>query len=205
MSAKYIIKILTLGDTSVGKSSIVLRFTDEKFDDNQFSTIGIDFKTKFIKKGDSSVKVLIWDTAGQEKFQNIARQYYKGANGVLLIYDIGSRKSFQRINFWLKELKENNKLEELFICLVGNKIDLEDKREITSEEGEQYAKDNNICFFEVSAKTGLRINLLFDKVINGSMEKVFSAIEKDEGDDKVRLSSIFEKGYIKEKNRKCCL
>ena len=147
MSAKYIIKILTLGDTSVGKSSIVLRFTDEKFDDNQFSTIGIDFKTKFIKKGDSSVKVLIWDTAGQEKFQNIARQYYKGANGVLLIYDIGSRKSFQRIDFWLKELKENNKLEELFICLVGNKIDLEDKREITSEEGEQYAKDNNICFF----------------------------------------------------------
>ena len=104
MSAKYIIKILTLGDTSVGKSSIVLRFTEEKFDDNQFSTIGIDFKTKFIKRGDSSIKVLIWDTAGQEKFQNIARQYYKGANGVLLIYDIGNRKSFQRIDFWLKEL-----------------------------------------------------------------------------------------------------
>ena len=204
MSAKYIIKILTLGDTSVGKSSIVLRFTEEKFDDNQFSTIGIDFKTKFIKRGDSSIKVLIWDTAGQEKFQNIARQYYKGANGVLLIYDIGNRKSFQRIDFWLKELKDNNRLEELFICLVGNKIDMEDKREITREEGEKYAKDNNIIFFEVSAKTGDGINLLFDKVINGSMEKVFSVIEKDEGDDKVRLSSIFEKGYIKEKNKKCC-
>ena len=204
MSAKYIIKILTLGDTSVGKSSIVLRFTEEKFDDNQFSTIGIDFKTKFIKRGDSSIKVLIWDTAGQEKFQNIARQYYKGANGVLLIYDIGNRKSFQRIDFWLKELKDNNRLEELFICLVGNKIDMEDKREITREEGEKYAKDNNIIFFEVSAKTGDGINLLFDKVINGSMEKVFSVIEKDEGDDKIRLSSIFEKGYIKEKNKKCC-
>ena len=204
MSAKYIIKILTLGDTSVGKSSIVLRFTEEKFDDNQFSTIGIDFKTKFIKRGDSSIKVLIWDTAGQEKFQNIARQYYKGANGVLLIYDIGNRKSFQRIDFWLKELKDNNRLEELFICLVGNKIDMEDNREITREEGEKYAKDNNIIFFEVSAKTGDGINLLFDKVINGSMEKVFSVIEKDEGDDKVRLSSIFEKGYIKEKNKKCC-
>ena len=204
MAAKYILKILTLGDTSVGKSSIVLRFTEEKFDDNQFSTIGIDFKTKFIKRGDSSIKVLIWDTAGQEKFQNIARQYYKGANGVLLIYDIGNRKSFQRIDFWLKELKDNNRLEELFICLVGNKIDMEDKREITREEGEKYAKDNNIIFFEVSAKTGDGINLLFDKVINGSMEKVFSVIEKDEGDDKIRLSSIFEKGYIKEKNKKCC-
>ena len=130
MNAKYIIKLLTLGDTTVGKSSIVLRFAENRFDDNQFATIGIDFKTKYIKYRDSSVKVLIWDTAGQEKFQNIAKQYYKGANGVLLIYDISKRKSFERVDFWLKELKENNKIEDLFICLVGNKIDLEDKREI---------------------------------------------------------------------------
>ena len=165
MAAKYIIKILTLGDTMVGKSSIVLRFSEDKFDDNQFATIGIDFKTKYIKIGDSSVKVLIWDTAGQEKFQNIARQYYKGANGVLLIYDIGNRKSFQRIDFWLKELKENNRIDELFICLVGNKIDLEDKRVITTEEGEKYAKDNNIIFQEVSAKTGDNFSDLFYKKI----------------------------------------
>ena len=84
MTAKYIIKILTLGDTTVGKSSIVLRFSDNKFDDYKFPTIGIDFKTKYIKVRDASVKVLIWDTAGQEKFRNIAKQYYKGANGVLL-------------------------------------------------------------------------------------------------------------------------
>ena len=114
MSAKYIVKILTLGDSSVGKSSIVLRFSDDDFNDNQFATIGIDFKTKYIKMGDSSVKVLIWDTAGQEKFQNIAKQYYKGANGVLLIYDICCKKSFERVEFWLKELKENNRIDELF-------------------------------------------------------------------------------------------
>ena len=204
MSAKYIIKILTLGDTMVGKSSIVLRFSEDKFDDNQFATIGIDFKTKYIKMGDSSVKVLIWDTAGQEKFQNIAKQYYKGANGVLLIYDITRRKSFERVEFWLKELKENNRLDELFICLVGNKIDLEEKRVIKYEEGEKYALDNNIHFLEVSARSGKGITELFNKVIKGSMEKVFSSNEKEEGEDKVRLASFLEKDDYKQKNRRCC-
>ena len=204
MSAKYIIKILTLGDTMVGKSSIVLRFSEDKFDDNQFATIGIDFKTKYIKMGDSSVKVLIWDTAGQEKFQNIAKQYYKGANGVLLIYDISNRKSFERIDFWLKELKENNRLDELFICLVGNKIDLEEKRVIKYEEGEKYALDNNVHFLEVSARSGKGITELFNKVIKGSMEKVFSSNEKEEGEDKVRLASFLEKDDYKQKNRRCC-
>ena len=99
MTAKYIIKILTLGDTLVGKSSIVLRFSDNRFDDNQLATIGIDYKTKYIKVKDASVKVLLWDTAGQEKFRNIARQYYKGANGVLLIYDVCDRKTYERIVF----------------------------------------------------------------------------------------------------------
>ena len=131
MTAKYIIKILTLGDTMVGKSSIVLRFSDDKFDENVFATIGIDFKTKYIKVRDASVKVLIWDTAGQEKFRNIAKQYYKGANGVLLIYDVCNRKSFERIGFWLNELKENNKIDELYAILVGNKIDLEQRRVIS--------------------------------------------------------------------------
>ena len=204
MSAKYIVKILTLGDSSVGKSSIVLRFSDDDFNDNQFATIGIDFKTKYIKMGDSSVKVLIWDTAGQEKFQNIAKQYYKGANGVLLIYDICNRKSFERVDFWLKELKEYNRIDELFVCLVGNKIDLEDKRVISNEEGEKYAKVNNINYFEVSAKSGKGVSELFNKAIKGSMDKVFSTNEKEEVDDKVRLSSFLEKGEFKQNNRRCC-
>ena len=204
MSAKYIVKILTLGDTSVGKSSIVLRFSDDDFNDNQFATIGIDFKTKYIKMGESSVKVLIWDTAGQEKFQNIAKQYYKGANGVLLIYDIGNKKSFERVDFWLKELKSNNRIEELFICLVGNKIDLEDKRVISTEDGEKYAKENNINFFEVSAKSGKGVNDLFNAAIKGSMDKVFSSNEKEEGDDNVKLSSFLDKGEFKQENKRCC-
>ena len=204
MSAKYIIKILTLGDTSVGKSSIVLRFSDNKFDDKIFSTIGIDFKTKYIKLDKFSVKVLIWDTAGQEKFQNIAKQYYKGANGVLLIYDISNRKSFERIDFWLKELKENNRIDELFLYLVGNKNDMEDKRVISFQEGEKYAKKNDINFFEVSAKSGKGVTELFNNVINGVMEKILKKNEKEEIEDKVRLSTFLEKNYKNEKNKKCC-
>ena len=204
MAAKYILKILTLGDTTVGKSSIVLRFSEDKFDDNQFATIGIDFKTKYIKLDKFSVKVLIWDTAGQEKFQNIAKQYYKGANGVLLIYDISNRKSFERIDFWLKELKENNRIDELFLYLVGDKIDMEDKRVISFQEGEKYAKKNDINFFEVSAKSGKGVTELFNNVINGVMEKILKKNEKEELEDKVRLSTFLEKNYKNEKNKKCC-
>ena len=172
MSAKYIIKILTLGDTTVGKSSIVLRFSDDVFDDTIFSTIGIDFKTKFMKVKDSTVKVLIWDTAGQEKFQNIAKNYYKGANGVLLVYDISNRKSFERVGFWLKELKENNKLDDLYLYLVGNKKDLEEKRMISTDEGKKFAEDNNIHFIEVSAKTGEGVREVFNNVLNGALDKI---------------------------------
>jgi small GTP-binding protein len=109
MSAKYIIKIVTLGDSMVGKTSILYRYFDNKFEEKQLSTIGIDSKTKFIKVRDASVKVLVWDTAGQEKFRNIAKQYYQGADGVLLVFDVCDRKSFEKIEYWLKELKDNKK------------------------------------------------------------------------------------------------
>ena len=207
MSAKYIIKILTLGDTMVGKSSIVVRFSDNKFDDNIFSTIGIDFKTKFMKMGDSLVKVLIWDTAGQEKFQNIAKNYYKGANGVLLVYDISSKKSFERVGYWLKELKENQRVDDLYICLVGNKNDLDNKRKITADEGMKYAKENNIYFAEVSAKTGKGIPELFDNMVKGTMDKIYADNEKDEKDeieDSLQLSPFTKKDKKNDKGNQCC-
>ena len=202
MSAKYIIKILTLGDTMVGKSSIVLRFSDNKFDENQFATIGIDFKTKYIKIGDSSVKVLIWDTAGQEKFRNIAKQYYKGANGVLLIYDVTNKKSFERIGYWLNELKENNQINEIYSCLVGNKIDLEG-RVISKEEGQKFALDNDIKYFEVSAKTGDGIIELFNDITKGSIEKIFKA-NKDDNEDKKQIFDFLDTKNYKKRKKGCC-
>ena len=203
MSAKYIIKILTLGDTLVGKTSIILRFSDNTFNENQLATIGIDFKTKYIRAGDASVKVALWDTAGQEKFKNIAKQYYNGANGVLLIYDVCNRKSFERIEFWLNELKENNKIDELYIVLVGNKIDLEDKRVISKEEGEKYASDNNINYSEVSAKTGTGIINLFKKITKGSLNLILK-LNNERIEDKKQVFTYLDNKSLKNKEKKCC-
>ena len=203
MTAKYIIKILTLGDTLVGKSSIVLRFSDNRFDDNQLATIGIDYKTKYIKVKDASVKVLLWDTAGQETFRNIARQYYKGANGVLLIYDVCDRKTYERIGFWMDELKQNNEIEQLYIILVGNKIDLEEKRVVTREEAEKYAEDNNINYLEVSAKTGEGILDLFNEVTKGTMDKVFN--DQDNNEDKEKIKTYLDTNSNRKRKKKCCM
>ena len=202
MSANYILKILTLGDTTVGKSSIVLRYSDDKFNEsNTLATIGIDFKIKQVYRGGELIKVSIYDTAGQERFQNIIKHYYRGANGVLLTYDITNRSSFEKLDFWLQDLKENSDdIEDLYICLIGNKIDIEDKREVMSEEANKYAKDNNMPYFEVSAKTGEGIKKLFDDVIKGAMIKMLNSTERL---DNFRLSFL-DKVDFKPKKKGCC-
>ena len=204
MSEKYIIKILTLGDQSVGKSSIVLRYSDNKFSDTFLSTIGVDSKRKIIKIKGEKVKVSIWDTAGQEKFQNIVKQYYNGANGILLIFDITNKKSFNKIDFWYNDLINRIKKDEIIIYLVGNKVDLEENRQITIEEAEKYANDKNIPYFEVSAKSGDGIKKLFDDITNDIMDKISNFNEKEENDDKLRVSFL-ERESFKPKSNKCCL
>ena len=206
MSEKYIIKILTLGDSLVGKTSIVLRYSDNKFLANQssLSTIGIDFKIKRINKGGESIKVSIYDTAGQERYQNLIKNYYRGANGVLLVYDITNPTSFKKLQFWLDDLKENaDKFEDLYICLIGNKIDLEDKRKITKEDAKKFAKENNFPYFEVSAKTGDGVKHLFDDVIKGSMTKMLKSSNRPNSENNLRLSFL-DKEEIQPKNKMCC-
>ena len=204
MSAKYIIKILTLGDSLVGKSSIVLRFSDNKFNETFLSTIGVDSKRKILKIKGEKVKVSIWDTAGQEKYQNIVKQYYNGANGVLLIFDIANKKSFERINFWYNDLKKSVNTDEVLICLVGNKLDLNDKREVAKEAAEKFSKENNMLYFEVSAKSGEGIKELFDDATNKIMDKVLKMSQKEEDEeDKARFSFINTDDF-KQKEKKCC-
>lgn len=202
MTEKYVIKILTLGDATVGKSSIVLRYSDNKFNDTILSTIGVDSKRKIIKVNGEKIKVSIWDTAGQEKFQNIVKQYYNGANGVLLIYDITSKKSFDKIQFWYDDLSKNSNIEELFICLVGNKLDLKKTRVITIEEAKEYAKKLDVPYFEVSAKSGEGIKELFDDIIKKIMDKIKSN-DLDEIEEKIR-TSFLEKDNFTQKDKKCC-
>ena len=205
MSADYIIKLLTLGETEVGKTSIVLRYSDDKFHDNKIATIGIDFKIKIIKKGNEKIKVSIYDTAGQERFKNIVKHYYKGANGVLLIYDITKRDTFEKLEFWLEDLKENSdNLNNLFIYLIGNKNDMEEKREVSFQEATDFAKDKKLPYIEVSAKTGNNIKKLFDEVIKGAMTKMLTNENKENSvNESIRLSFLDKEEKIP-KNSACC-
>ena len=205
MSADYIIKLLTLGETEVGKTSIVLRYSDDKFHDNKIATIGIDFKIKIIKKGNEKLKVSIYDTAGQERFKNIVKHYYKGANGVLLIYDITKRDTFEKLEFWLEDLKENSdNLNNLFIYLIGNKNDLEERREVDFEEANKFAKEKNIPYIEVSAKTGNNIKKLFDEMIKGTLTKIITFEKKQNYLSNSINLSFLENEEASSKNKMCC-
>lgn len=209
ITAKYIIKILTLGDSLVGKTSIIRRYLEDRFEENTLSTIGIDFKSKYIKIGKTTVKVLLWDTAGQEKFQDTTKQYYKNANGALLVFDITEKKSFERVAYWYNQLKNNTKIEDLYVVLVGNKKDNEAERKVTVEEINEYSKKNNIKYFEVSAKSNIGINNLFDNAFKSTLKKVIEKSEdaESENDDKISLSAFSKDGIGKEKrdkSGKCC-
>ena len=166
------VKILTLGDTEVGKTSIIKRIISNKFEDKIFSTVGIDYSCKTIKYGDNYLKIFLWDTAGQEKFKNIVKNYFNGANGALLCFDISNRKSFEKINFWINELKEIINIDEIFMILIGNKIDKEKERKISIEESIKFSKEKNIPYFEISAKTNEGIEEMFDYVIKKSKQFV---------------------------------
>ena len=151
-------KILLLGDATVGKTCFLLRYTDDTFLDLHMATIGLDYRLKtMILENHKIVKVQLWDTAGQDKFRAITRNYYKGARGIILIYDVTNIKSYENIKKWINEIKEEIS-EKVSTVLIANKIDNEPERKISREQGEKLAKDNDVTFFETSAKTGEGVN-----------------------------------------------
>ena len=154
-------KILLLGDSSVGKTCFLKRYIDDTFQDVYLSTIGFDYKYKCITlKEGKNIKLQIWDTAGQERFRTIAKSYYKGAHGIILIYDVTDQKSFDSIKKWLEQIKEEapNKVS---VLLVANKIDIE-KRIITKEDGENIAKSYDLDIYESSAKDNINVSEAFE-------------------------------------------
>ena len=158
-------KILILGDSTVGKTCFLTRYADNTFQENQMATLGVDYKLKNVKMEDGNiVKLQIWDTAGQDRFHSLTRNYFKGAHGIILLYDITTQSSFDNVSKWIKQIKEDAS-EKVVIILVGNKIDLEHKRAIPTEEGEKIAEDFGLIFFECSAKTGKNINEAFNELI----------------------------------------
>ena len=150
---QYIFKYIIVGESSVGKSCLLLQFIDNRFKDSHDLTIGVDFGSKTIKLNDgTNVKVQIWDTAGQESFRSITRSYYRGSICALLVYDITRRQTFDNLVRWLNDMRDNA-YSKMIILLVGNKSDLKFEREVSTEEGQEFADKHNLIFYETSAKT----------------------------------------------------
>merc|ERR1711908_213652 len=153
-------KLVLLGDSAVGKSSLVLRFVRGQFFEYQESTIGAAFLTQTVALNDTTVKFEIWDTAGQERYHSLAPMYYRGAAAAIVAYDITNRDTFQRAKQWVKELQRQGN-PNIVIALAGNKSDLSSKRKVEPEDAETYSNDNGIFFMETSAKTATNVNELF--------------------------------------------
>jgi Ras-related protein Rab-1A len=170
----YLFKLLLIGNSSVGKSSLLVRFVDDIWEENFVPTIGVDFKLKTLDVNGKKVKLQIWDTAGQERFKNITASYYRGGNGVLVVYDITDRDSFTNLTSWLIEI-EKNANKNVFKLLIGNKNDLESERKVTFNEGKEFADSNGMKFIETSAKTADKVyeafELLTKEIIKNNLNK----------------------------------
>ena len=191
------INIITLGNSSVGKSSLIQRYVDEKFADT-LATIGFNskYKTKILSNGEK-LKVVFYDTSGQEKYNSLSYNYIKNSNGILLMYDISKKESFLKIKDWLKNIYEH-KDEDFPILLLGNKCDLEEKREVTKEEGDQLANELKLIFYETSSKEDINIEKAITELIEmiyKSLGKKFAGFETDQ----VKL----EKSKNVKKSKKC--
>ena len=157
----YLIKLLLIGDSGVGKSCLLLRFCDDTFSPTFITTIGIDFKIRTITMDKKRLKMQIWDTAGQERFRTITTAYYRGAQGILLVYDVTDEKSFQNIRNWIAQLQEHAS-DTVAKILVGNKCDMVDKRVVDTQRGQELADEFGIQFFETSAKNTINVEEAFE-------------------------------------------
>ena len=190
----HLFKLLIIGESGVGKTCLLLRFTDDSFTANHLTTIGIDFKIKIINLENKLIKLQIWDTAGQERFRTITKTYYKGAHGIILTYDVTDKNSFKNIRNWIKQI-EANAQNNVCKVLVGNKCDRPD-RVVSEGEGQNLADEFKMKFFETSAKT------------NQNVTKVFMYLTKEilsSNQDKAQSSGVgLKKGDNKETKKGCC-
>mmetsp|Transcript_24733 Transcript_24733/g.39743 ORF Transcript_24733/g.39743 Transcript_24733/m.39743 type:complete len:193 (+) Transcript_24733:101-679(+) len=167
---KVEVRLITIGDSATGKSSLILRYTKGMFQEERKATVGIDLKIKSTTVLGRPTKVRVWDTAGQEQFRTITRNYYRGAQGVLLVYDITNKDSFKHVAKWIKDV-ENYAEPGVSVVLLGNKCDLEDKRQVTRSEGQAIAQEYEVEFFETSALSGSSVEESFGSLVEKIVAK----------------------------------
>ena len=196
----YLIKVVIIGNSGVGKSCMLTRFADQTYTDEYISTIGVDFKIRTVYIDDKVVKLQLWDTAGQERFRTITTSYYRGAQGIVIVYDVCDRDSFNQVPSWLTEVKRYAQ-GDVPMLLVGNKVDLKNQIQVNSEEGKELAERSGMLFVETSAKSNINITQAFLKL----------AREIKDGYEKNLLSNHRKpliipqpRPVIPEERRSCC-
>ncbi|KAI5284060.1 hypothetical protein KEM52_003104, partial [Ascosphaera acerosa] len=169
-----------IGDSGVGKSNLLSRFTRNEFNLDSKSTIGVEFATRSIQVDNKTIKAQIWDTAGQERYRAITSAYYRGAVGALLVYDISKHQTYDNVNRWLKELRDHAD-SNIVIMLVGNKSDLRHLRAVPTDDAKQFASENNLSFIETSALDASNVELAFQNILT-EIYRIVSTKALDSGD-----------------------
>ena len=200
----YLFKLILVGDSYVGKTNIMSQYIKKEFNLNSKSTVGVEFGTKIIKIDDKIVKTQIWDTAGQERYKSITSAYYKGAKGAFIVYDITCKTTFDSVDRWIQDLSMYGD-KNITMLLIGNKSDLEDKRQIKKEVGEEKAKEFGLGFIETSACSGVNINKAFKTLLKEvcnkySEEKKNNEEFEDNNGNNIEISS----GDNEVKKKTCC-
>jgi len=200
----YLFKLLLIGDSGVGKTCVLFRFSEDAFNSTFISTIGIDFKIRTIDLDGKKIKLQIWDTAGQERFRTITTAYYRGAMGIMLVYDITNEKSFDNIRNWIRNIEEHA-AADVEKMILGNKCDMNDKRQVSQERGQALAVEYSVKFMETSAKTSLNVEEAFISLARDIKKKMDKKLENPNasGDGKIKVTT--ETTKPKKSGWKCTL
>ena len=197
-------QLLIIGDTAVGKTSIISRYANGTFKEEYIVTVGLDYSIKQEIIDDKSIQIKIWDTAGQERYKSLTQNYFRNAEGVILTFDVTSTESFGNLKYWISSFKENMEKKNIFIpvIIIGNKIDLVDSREINKEDAEKFSKEKNYKYFETSAKTGEGVDEAIKELVNQVLKQNGQKDDQKETRNSVLIKEDNEGSGGKKKG--CC-
>ena len=197
------IKLLTIGDSAVGKTCLISQFARDSFNPNFITTIGIDYKIKEVEIDGAKYKLLIWDTAGQERFRTITTSYFRGCQGILLVYDITVKKTFENVSNWMDQINTVNDGQHVCKILIGNKCDMEEQRIVTKKEGEDLAKEYDIPFMETSARDNINVQDAFLNITK-DVVKTLTPAGGASGGGSSGSAKVELKGKKKDGKKGCC-